>query len=467
MAEFPSLKRARDDHEKPGLKACDGAPEAASGSHEIKRKRGQDEKSSENHTDGKTGRPHDELYMASSSRSFSSSALASHPKDHLAAVVHARGGSRGIPMKNIKPLAGVPLIAWVLRAAVDSGEFDSVWVSTDHEDIASESRKWGAKVHMRSPEVSKDTSTSLETMQEFLRHRPEVTMTGLIQCTSPVLTPDNLRQPCSMMRSKNYDSVFSVIRTHAFRWKEVSAEESTKPLNLDIENRPRRQDWPGELIESGSFYFSTRELVMTGLLQGGRMSYYEMPIASSMDIDYPHDWKPAEQRVLKYGYKGKDGDVVIKAVIINLDDILFDSQVLMGPTGEFQFSFNRADMEALKQLASMKLELLLLSKGGFPSLEKFANAKNITVKIVESGVVEESTLRSWAGSCNFDINSICYIGFNDTELPAMSRCGFSATSGDSSAEVKSLVNFVSKAYSGRKALKDILENFIEYKTYKV
>ena len=57
------------------------------------------------------------------------------------------------------------------------------------------------------------------------------------------------------------------------------------------------------------------------------MSYYEMPIASDIDIDYPHDWKPAEQRVLKFGYKGKDGNVLIKGVVINVDDILFHSQV--------------------------------------------------------------------------------------------------------------------------------------------
>jgi len=406
----------------------------------------------------------DQASTALPSSSSSYSALSSPTKDHLAAVILARGGSRGIPMKNIKPLAGVPLIAWVLRAAVDSGEFDSVWVSTDHKDIAAESRKWGAKVHIRGVEVSKDTSTSLETMQEFLRARPEVTMTGLIQCTSPVLTPDHLRQPCSMMRSKKYDSVFSVIRTHSFRWQEVTAEETTKPLNLDIENRPRRQDWPGELIESGSFYFSTRQLVMSGVLQGGRMSYYEMPRSSDIDIDYPHDWKPAEQRVLKFGYKGKDGDIQVKGVVINVDDILFDSQVLIGPSGEFQFSFNRVDVEAFQEMAAMDLKVLLLTKGRCPPLNKVVDGSNISMKTVESGVLEEGSLRNWAKCQNIDLKSICYIGFNVIESTAITRCGFSATSADASDEVKSLVQFASEASSGRQALKDILDNFIAFKS---
>ncbi|KTF93557.1 hypothetical protein cypCar_00011192 [Cyprinus carpio] len=91
---------------------------------------------------------------------------------HKAALILARGGSNGIPLKNIKMLAGVPLIVWVIRAARDSGVFDSVWVSTDHDEIERVAWAWGAKVHRRSPEVSKDSSSSLETIQEFSRIHP-------------------------------------------------------------------------------------------------------------------------------------------------------------------------------------------------------------------------------------------------------------------------------------------------------
>ena len=73
--------------------------------------------------------------------------------------------------------------------------------------------------------------------------------------------------------------------------------------------------------------FLIRSISSTGVLQGGRMRYYEMPGYSDVDIDYPHDWKPAEQRVLKYGYQGKKNRLGIKAVVIDADDVLFDSQV--------------------------------------------------------------------------------------------------------------------------------------------
>ncbi|XP_048410510.1 N-acylneuraminate cytidylyltransferase A [Stegostoma tigrinum] len=239
---------------------------------------------------------------------------------HFAALILARGGSKGIPLKNIKLLAGVPLLGWVLRAAVDCGEFDSVWVSTDNQDIESVARKFGAQVHRRSPEVSKDTTSSLDTILEFLEYHKEVEVVGHLQCTSPCLHPNHLKDVVKMLREEQYESVFSVVRRHHFRWKEVSEGEVTQPLNLNPAKRPRRQDWKGELCENGSFYFATTQLVNTRCLQGGKVAYYEMESQYSVDIDVDIDWPIAEQRVKRYGYYGKIEEV--KLLVCNLNEQL-------------------------------------------------------------------------------------------------------------------------------------------------
>jgi len=403
---------------------------------------------------------------ASSNTGQTTPSSSSSSGDHLSAVILARGGSRGIPKKNIKPLAGIPLIGWVLRAVVDSEEFDSVWVSTDDDEIAEVSMKWGAQVHRRSAKVSQDGSTSLETLQEFLEHRPEVTMTALIQCTSPVLHPDHLRQSCHLMRSHKYDSIFSVIRTHLFRWEEIAGEgTTTKPLNLNPSKRPRRQDWPGELVESGSFYFSTRELVKSGVLQGGRMRYYEMPGYSDVDIDYPHDWKPAEQRVLKYGYQGKKNRLGIKAVVIDADDVLFDSQVTVSSSGDMQYSFNRYDIEALQEMTARDLKLLFLTKGKIPVLQKIVHGPNMSMEVIKDELNKETIISTWAESHGLDSESLCYVGNCLDDSTAMLRCGYSATTADSMDELKSAVHFVSKATGGQKALRDTFDNFIAFKAF--
>ncbi|KAL3046148.1 hypothetical protein OYC64_004206 [Pagothenia borchgrevinki] len=161
-------------------------------------------------------------------------------KRHVAALILARGGSKGIPLKNIKMLAGVPLLGWVLRAAVESGVFQSVWVSTDHDEIEKVAKVWGAQVHRRSPEVSKDSSSSLETIQEFSRLTPEVDVICNLQATSPCLHPFHLKDALELITEQGYDSVFSVVRRHQFRWKETKkgSGEKTLPLNLSPKNRP-------------------------------------------------------------------------------------------------------------------------------------------------------------------------------------------------------------------------------------
>ncbi|KAL7982197.1 hypothetical protein Chor_009795 [Crotalus horridus] len=238
---------------------------------------------------------------------------------HIAALILARGGSKGIPLKNIKLLAGVPLIGWVLRAALDSGAFQSVWVSTDHDEIEKIAKQFGAQVHRRSSEVSKDSSTSLDTIVEFLQYHE-----GNIQATSPCLHPTDLTKVVKMIREDGFDSVFSVVRRHQFRWSEIKkgVSEVTIPQNLNPAKRPRRQDWDGELYENGSFYFAKRALIEKGYLQGGKMAYYEMRAEHSVDIDVDIDWPIAEQRVLRYGYFGKETLKEVKLLVCTIDGCL-------------------------------------------------------------------------------------------------------------------------------------------------
>ncbi|MEQ2193074.1 hypothetical protein XENOCAPTIV_023104, partial [Xenoophorus captivus] len=108
-----------------------------------------------------------------------------------------------------------------------------VWVSTDDDEIEKVAKSWGAKVHRRSQEVSRDCSSSLEIIKEFLEKHPEVTVFCNIQATSPCLHPFHLQGALKKMTDKRCDSVFSVVRRHQFRWKEVKeGSESNKLLTF-------------------------------------------------------------------------------------------------------------------------------------------------------------------------------------------------------------------------------------------
>lgn len=236
---------------------------------------------------------------------------------HVAGLILARGGSQGIPLKNVVLLGSRPLLAWSLGAMTTYGGFDSIWVSTDHPGIAACATSLGANVFPRSPQFASAQAPSVEAVKEFLAHRPEVDIVALVQCTSPFLRPEFLSKAHRLMVDHDYDAVFSVCRQKKFRWSETlstatdstafRSDESkcnnTRPLNCDPSRRPRRQDWRGDIVENGMFYFAKRHLVQDqGLLQGGKKcSYVEVPSKLSIEIDSSLDLAMAEQLVLHEG----------------------------------------------------------------------------------------------------------------------------------------------------------------------
>lgn len=151
-----------------------------------------------------------------------------------------------------------------------------------------------------------------------------------------------------------------MVRRHNSRWKEVEKEaQCTKALNLNPARRPRRQDWAGELCENGSFYFATKELIEKGLLQGGKMKYYEMDPEYSVDIDVDIDWPIAEQRVLRYGYLGKDKLEVVRLQLCNVSRC---SLTYISANGEEVVSINTRDQAGIRMLKKEQVKVILIEK---------------------------------------------------------------------------------------------------------
>ena len=110
-------------------------------------------------------------------------------RPHVAGLILARGGSQGIPLKNLAPLGDRPLLEWALGAMLHFGGFDSLWVSTDHPGIATCASGLGALVFARSAKFAGAESASVDAVKEFLQSHPEVDVVALVQCTSPFLRP--------------------------------------------------------------------------------------------------------------------------------------------------------------------------------------------------------------------------------------------------------------------------------------
>jgi CMP-N-acetylneuraminic acid synthetase len=211
------------------------------------------------------------------------------------ALIPLRGGSKSIPKKNIKYLAGKPLSAWVIEAAAGCASLDSVYISTDSQEIASVIQGLGVSVNilMRPPEYSTDDASTEAVMLHFLSI-VDFDLLITIQATSPLLTSQDLNRALLQFNDQQLQSMISAVRTKRFFWN-----DDATPINYDPQHRPRRQDFRGTFMENGAFYITKREILQRYQCRlGGKIGIYEMNESAALEIDEPEDWDQVERRLL-------------------------------------------------------------------------------------------------------------------------------------------------------------------------
>ncbi|MCI0395813.1 MAG: acylneuraminate cytidylyltransferase family protein [Chloroflexi bacterium] len=224
----------------------------------------------------------------------------SNPKSKIIwALIPARGGSKGIPRKNIRPLAGKPLLAHTVEQALAASQVSRVIVSTDDEEIGAVAQHYGAEVVWRPAEISGDTATSesalrhaLDALAKSEGYEPDLVL--FLQCTSPLRRPGDIDQAIQTLVAAGADSLLSVVPSHRFLWR-VAEEGQPASLNYDYRHRPRRQDRPPEYVENGSIYLFKPWVLRQGNNRlGGKIALYVMDEWSAIDVDSPADWQLCE-----------------------------------------------------------------------------------------------------------------------------------------------------------------------------
>ena len=218
--------------------------------------------------------------------------------NNITAFIPARGGSKGIPEKNIKTFAGKPLVVHSIEYALNCSQIDEVVVSTDDDKIAKIARKAGARIVKRPPELATDTATTESAIHHYLNKfskKPDIVV--LLQATSPLRPKGSLDKALTHFTNGGYDSLLSISPTHRFFWR-VKVDK-TVYAEYDYLNRPRRQDMKPEdmrFVENGSLYIFTREhFKKTENRLGGKIGYVEWPEDYGMEIDTEVDFQCVEK----------------------------------------------------------------------------------------------------------------------------------------------------------------------------
>ncbi|HEY2326956.1 MAG TPA: acylneuraminate cytidylyltransferase family protein [Gaiellaceae bacterium] len=221
------------------------------------------------------------------------------------ALVPARGGSKSIPLKNIKPLGGRPLIEWCLAAIAASGVVDRTVVSTDDERIAEIARAAGADVPFRRPaELAADTTPSVDVVEHALRWLEEnegatSELVLLVQPTEPFVRPDQIRHALTLLQEHGADSAITMVRvsrnSHPFHVREQN-EGGWLQFAQPAEHaaHPTRQDDPPRWAFGNLYWFRRDAFLATRRLETNRHVGLEIDELTALDLNTPADWAVAE-----------------------------------------------------------------------------------------------------------------------------------------------------------------------------
>lgn len=218
------------------------------------------------------------------------------------AIIPARGGSKGLPGKNIRMLAGKPLIAWTIEAALASPSIHRTIVSTDDPEIAAVAKSHGAEVpFMRPAHLATDTATSMDVVLHALQECLGYTHVVLLQPTSPLRTTQHIEAAFQLMTSRAATSCIAITKAEESPyWMFTKDAQDTIQKLINQPAATRRQDLPDAYLPNGAIYISSTDLLVVekSFISVGAVGY-EMDASSFVDIDTADDFDTATKLVLK------------------------------------------------------------------------------------------------------------------------------------------------------------------------
>ena len=223
------------------------------------------------------------------------------------AFIPVRGGSKTIPMKNIKELNGKPLVYWTAKAASAAKCIDKVIIATDSDEIKKVVSSFNldkVEIYDRNPQNASDIASTESVMLEYIAQADLDNRDNffLIQATSPMLKSEHIDNMYQKFVDSNADSIFSGVVEKQFKWKFKNGDKSiVEPVNYDYKNRPRRQEFEGLVAETGACYInSVGNIKKDKCRLSGNITFYELPSYTAYEIDEEADWIIVEQLMKNY-----------------------------------------------------------------------------------------------------------------------------------------------------------------------
>ncbi|MFD4420671.1 cytidylyltransferase domain-containing protein [Agromyces sp. NPDC058484] len=398
------------------------------------------------------------------------------------AIIPARGGSRGLPSKNVARVGGVPLVARAVHAALAAESIERVVVTTDDDEIADVARAAGAEVVERPADLASATASS----ESALLHALEVLegasdVTVFIQATSPFIDPADLDAAVERVAVGERDMVFAATPTHGFLWHEQADDASGASavgVNHDPSNRPRRQDREPEFLETGAFYV----LRTDGFVQArhrffGRIGVQRVHFDTAIEIDDSADLAraralaPRVDRRLARGVAAalarragagtgwvadpRHPFVDVDAVVTDFDGVHTDDTATIDELGRESVRVSRADGAGVARLRDAGIPVLILSAEANPVVSR--RAEKLGVDFLQGISDKGAALREWAAPRGIRLDRIAYLGNDRGDIPALDIVGWPMAVPDAAPDALERARHVLERHGGHGAVRELAE----------
>ena len=380
------------------------------------------------------------------------------------AFIPVRGGSKSIPLKNIKPFCGKPLVCWNIEALEGCDLIDEIIVATDSDKIeetvlAQSYTK--TKIYHRSAENACDTASTESVMLEYIKyaHLPQEDIFMLVQATSPLTETQHFTEALNIYLKGEYDSMLTCVRNYRFFWNENGTSK-----NYDYMNRPRRQNFKGELMENGAFYINTvNNILQSGNRLSGKIGIYEMPEYTATEIDEPDDWIILENLMRKHVLSKHTSQSQIKLFLSDVDGTLTDGGMYYSEKGDELKKFNTRDGMGFQLLREAGIKTGIITS---ENTELVTNrAKKLKIDFLVQGKRDGGKLAAAQEICNklgITLNEIAYIGDDINCIQLLQAVGIKACPSDACKEVKSITNIqIMQRKGGDSCVREFIELLIK------
>ncbi|MBE51031.1 MAG: acylneuraminate cytidylyltransferase [Flavobacteriales bacterium] len=356
------------------------------------------------------------------------------------AFVPVRAGSKSIHKKNIKRFCGKPLVYWTLMS-LQSSKVDKIIIASDCSETKSIVNLFNLskiEIYDRKSENATDNASTESVILEYINQSKllDTDTLMLVQVTSPFTQTIHFNEGLDLF--KKYDSILSCAVDKKFFWKEDGV-----PINYNIYNRPRRQDWSGNLIENGAFYInSIKNIIKHKNRISGNIGIYKMPDYTIVEIDNKLDWLIAESIMRSYVLnKGLDNFSNIKIVFSDVDGVLTDASMYYAENGNEFKKFNAYDGMAFKLLQDNGYKVGIITSEDMQLNRN--RAKKLRLDFDFHGILDKlAFIKKFCEENCYSLDEIAYIGDDINCHSLLSSVGVSACPINAIEKIKLIPNII-------------------------